>query len=179
MLALFMIGATSHGQTKICGETESFHPLDREMVKLQKYLQSSGVDTIIIYRHWIYTNGFNGYGKALWKKDGKTFQLILNYNKETLQITRSDTLHVSKAAGLSFFFNQQIDTINSNPVKQDYRMSHDGRHYISIRWGDNSYCYTISNLLVQFNPNSKRVQWINFFKEDETDQIRIDGVKVR
>ena len=178
LLALLVMSFTSYGQIKICGDVESFHPIDKEIFKLRKHLQTEGVDTIIIYSHWIYTNGFNGYGKVLWKKDGETFQLRLNYNKETSQITMIDTMKVLNDSIVNFFFDYQLESIKKNPEKQYIEMSHDGRHFISINWGGNQYCYTISNLLVQFNPDNKRVQWINYFKEEGTDAIHIDGVRI-
>jgi len=178
LFVLIVMSSTSYAQTKICGDFESFHPIDKEIFRLRKDLQSTGIDTIIIYSHWIYANGFNGYGKVLWKKNGETFQLRLNYSNETSQITIADTMQILDDSMVNFFFNYQLDTIKINPEKQDIQMSHDGRHFISISWGENEYCYTISNLLVQLNPDNKRVRWINYFKEEGTDSIHIDGVRI-
>lgn len=178
LLVLLVMSFTSYGQIKFCGDFESFHPVDQEIIKLREHLQTDGIDTIIMYSHWIYTNGFNGYGKVLWKTDGEIFQLRLNYDKETSRITMTDTMQVLNDSIVNFFFDEQLDSIKNNPEKQDIQMSHDGRHFISINWGENQYCYTISNLLVQFNPDNKRVQWINYFKEEGTDSIYIDGVRI-
>ncbi len=178
IITLFVVSHASFGQVNICEDEQSHHPIDKELFRLRESLQNQAVDTILIYRHWIYTNGFNGYGKVFWKKNGEHYQFGLDFNKETGQIDITDTISVQSDSTVQFFFDHRIDTSKSNPEKQDMRMSHDGQHFVSMGLGAaNHYCFTISNLLVQFNPNHKRVQWINLFKEDKAGAIHIDDVR--
>jgi hypothetical protein len=165
ILILFAGSNVAYGQINICEDKKSNHPMDNELLKLKDNLQVAGVDTIIVYSHWIYTNGFNGYGKIIWRTKGENFLLQLDYNKETSKVDVSDSILLMNDSTMNFFFDNQLDTIHNNPEKNDIQMSHDGRHFISIEWGENRYCFTISNLVVQFNPENERVQWINYFKK--------------
>ncbi len=178
LFSLLLLGYASYGQGNACEITNPSYPINKELFRLREKLQSEGIDTIVIYSHWIYTNGYNGYGKVLWKKDGVVYQLRLSHNHGASNFPKDDTIQLKNDSIVGFFFDNQLDSIKENPVKQEIRMSHDGIHFISINWGENQYCFTISNLLVQFNPENKRVEWISHFKEDGTDFIHFDGIRI-
>jgi len=165
-------------QINLCEDKESHHPIDKQLIQIRDSLFTSKIDTVIIYSHWIYTNGFNGYGKVQWKQNGETYLLKLFYNKES-SIERDEIKKLESDTIFTYFFGNKIDTLKTNPDRQDFYLSHDGRHFFHITWNTKSYCFLMTNLLVQFNPDNKRVHLINLFKEKETDTFIIDGKRVR
>lgn len=169
LMFVFILSLTttleSLSQVNLCGEIDSYHPIDKNLYQLRDSLFSSNIDTVAIYSHWIYTNGFNGYGKVIWIQNGEVYLLRLSYKKETLSIQRDEIKQVDNDSVFTYFFENEIDTIKTNPDRQEFSMSHDGRHFFQITWNEESYCFLISNLLVRYNPDNKRVQLINRFKE--------------
>jgi hypothetical protein len=191
ILLMMCAGHTSYGQIKICEEKTSHHPIDYRLISFRDSLLrfKSYRDTAIIYSHWIYTNGWNGYGKVVWKKNGETFLVKFDYDKELRQVVRRELIKLPNDSIVNFFFENRLDTIIANPDKltvfttPDNRTfvtnSHDGSHFISIRWADNEHCFIINDFNVQHSIAHKRVQWINYFKEEGTSIIIEDGVRVR
>lgn len=173
-ILLFINTCISLGQIKLCEEQNSYHPVDYKIFELRDSLLSESVDTIIVYSHWVVTNGFNGYGKVAWKKDGETYLVKFDYDKYDKRI-KEEQIKISNDTMFSFFFENKLDSIKTNP-EQELRVSHDGRHFINIYWGGNEHCFTIRNVLVQFNSENKRVQWVNYFKEKGTDWYFVDPI---
>jgi hypothetical protein len=181
---MLSIGHFSYGQIKIC-EADSYHPIDYKTVAFRDSLFRKSVDTVIIYSHWIYTNGWNGYGKVVWKKNGETFLVKFDYdNKMRRELTKLPDDSI-----VSFFFENRLDTITTNPDKltivttPDGRtfgsMRHDGRHFISIRWSGYEYCFIIDNFTVQHALAHKRSQWIGCFKEEGSSIFFEDGIRFK
>lgn len=168
-----------YSQVNLCGEKESYHPLDNQLYQIRDSLSISKVDTVIIYSHWIHSNGWNGYGKVQWRQNGETYSVRISFNKETSSIKRGEIKKLENDTAFHYFFDNRIDTIKANPDSQDQRISHDGRHFFQIIWNTESYCFILPNLLAQFNPNHKRVHLIHFFKEEGTDILIIDGNKAK
>jgi|SRR5690554_741831 len=166
-------------QVNLCDENKSYHPIDQKLFRIRDSLYTSNVDTVIIYSHWIYTNGFNGYGKVHWKQNGETYCLNLSYKKEKSLIEREEIKKLENDSIFTYFFENMIDIIKTNPENQEIRMSHDGIHFFEITWNEKKHCFLMPNLIVQFNPENKRVHLINLFKEKETDTIIIDGIRIR
>lgn len=165
-------------QVNLCEEKESYHPVDQKLFRIRDSLSTSKIDTIIIYSHWIHTNGFNGYGRVLWRQNGKTYCLRVSYKKATSPNERYEIMKLENDSIFTYFFENKIDTIKTNPDNQKMRVSHDGRHFFQITWNKENYCFLIPDLLVQFNPDNKRVHLINLFKEKGTDTIIIDRIRV-
>jgi len=180
-ILLLISVCVSFGQIKLCNERDSRHPIDYKIFELRDSLLSKSVDTIIIYSHWIVTGSFNGYGKVIWKKDGETFLVRFQFHNKDWFTERQQLTKLFNDSMFSFFFENELDTINTNPTYERHdilKMSHDGRHFINIHWSGNKYCFIISNFLIMSNPENKRVQWINHFKEKGTDIYFVDGVSV-
>ncbi len=79
-LVLFLLTAIkTFGQVSICGDRQSSHPVDIKALHLKDSLLLTGIDTIIVYRHWLGTNGFNGYGKVIWLDKGQSFQYKIDF----------------------------------------------------------------------------------------------------
>ncbi|MBK6331211.1 MAG: hypothetical protein IPF62_12120 [Bacteroidetes bacterium] len=164
-------------QVSICGDRQSSHPVDIKALHLKDSLLLTGIDTIIVYRHWLGTNGFNGYGKVIWLDKGQSFQYKIdfengsgNYGIKQVNLSKliSDSL-------ISFFFNNHIDTVTSNPKKQEVQMSHDAEHFVQVNFKKKSYCYLISGLLVQFNSDNLRAKFVSLLSDENVSSIIIDG----
>lgn len=167
------------GQVSICGDRQSSHPVDIRALHLRDSLRQTGIDTIIVYRHWLGTNGFNGYGKVIWLDKGQCFQYKIefensggNYGIKQVNLSKlkSDSLFI-------LFFDNHIDTITTNPTKQSVQMSHDAEHFVEVSYKDKSYCFLISGLLVQFNPDNSRAKFISLLSDENVSSIIIDGIR--
>jgi len=193
LLAILLMVNTyiSYGQITLCEEQVSYHPIDYSIISLRDSLLrfKSYRDTAIIYSHWIYTNGWNGYGKVVWKKDGETFLVKFDYDKEKRNVVSGEVTKLPNDSIVSFFFENRLDTITTNPDRltvfttPDGRtfgsLRHDGRHFISICWAGNEHCFIINDFNVQHSIEHRRVQWINYFKEEGTSFFIEDGVEIR
>jgi hypothetical protein len=169
---LFTI-SPSLGQVSICDNIESFHPVDIRALQLRDSLQKAGVDTIIVYRHWLVTNGFNGYGKVLWLNKGQCYQYKIKLeNYDTQKIYH---LEVKSDSLFNYFFDHQIDTITTNPTKQNVKMSHDSQHYVEVSYRNDRRCFLISGLLVQLNQHNLRAKFISLLSDEDVSFIKIDG----
>lgn len=139
------INLSAYSQVKICGNEQSSHPIDYSLQILSDSLINSGIDSIIIYRHWINANGYNGYEKIMWKTNTSFYYIELDSNKSTQKITISESLKMEVDSVMNFFFQNRLYTISENPKNQFFTISHDGRHFIKIIWPGNEYCFTISD----------------------------------
>ena len=169
------------GQVSICGDRQSSHPVDIRALHLRDSLRQTGVDTIIVYRHWLETNGFNGYGKVIWLDKGQCLQYKIEFENSSgnygigqvkLSKLKSDSL-------FTFFFSNHIDTVTNNPTKQEMQMSHDAEHYVEVSYKTKSYCYLISGLLVQFNPDNLRANFANLLSDNKGSAVKVNGVRIR
>ena len=118
---------------------------------------------MLIYRHWLGTNGFNGYGKVLWVDNRKVKEYRINFinlNKEYgIKSINYSELEVDTI--FDFYFQNKVDTVTVNPQKQELSMSHDADHFVWISTKGRTYCYNISGLLVRYNTNHLRSQLVN------------------
>ena len=111
---LILISMQTYGQVNTCGNEQSNHPVDKRIIEIRDSLQKTGIDTILIYSHWLYTGSFNGYGKAIWKNQGICYQLKIPFHngdelyglgQQELKILENDSI-------IDFFFLNRIDTIS-------------------------------------------------------------------
>jgi hypothetical protein len=169
------------GQVSICGDRQSSHPVEIRALHLRDSLLQADIDTIIVYRHWLGINGFNGYGKVIWLDKGQCFQHKIefensagNYGIKQVNLSRlkSDSL-------FTFFFDNHIDTIITNPTEQSIYMSHDAQHFLELSYNAKSYCFLISGLLVQFNPDNLRAKFISLLSDENDSIVELDGERIR
>ena len=164
--------------------SDHYHPVDIKAKQIVDSLIAKGIDTVLIYRHWLGTNGFNGYGKVLWMDNQKVKEYrinFVNWNKEygikSISYSESDVDTV-----FSFYFRNRVDTVNVNPKKQEMWMSHDADHFVWISEKGRTYCYNISGLLVRYNPIHLRSQLVNKLTNlryiEETDIQKSKGKRV-
>lgn len=178
--ALILWIGTTHqciGQVSICDKEQSRHPIDIKVSHVRDSLRMTGIDTIIVYRHWLARNSYNGYGKVIWADKGQCFQYkfeIENGNKNEV-IKQSNAFKLSSDTLVSFFFDNHIDSVISNPTKQGASMSHDAEHFVEVSYKNNSYCYLISGLLVLFNPENIRVKFVRMLSDERDYDISIQS----
>jgi hypothetical protein len=180
-IGLYLFTSTlTFGQVVICGDKQSSHPIDIRVFQLRDSINQTGIDTIILYRHWYSANGYNGYGKIIWLDKGQCFQY-----KITLENNANNEIHQTKISKLStdslfaFVFSNHIDTITTNPTKQDIKISHDARHFVQVSCNDKTYCYIITGLLVQFNPENLRAKFIRMLADENVSSVTIDGERTK
>ncbi|HYV90166.1 MAG TPA: hypothetical protein VE978_00190 [Chitinophagales bacterium] len=168
----------SVGQVKICDNEESQHPVDIRALRLRDSLKQKAIDTIIVYRDWLGTNGFNGYGKVIWLNMGQCFQFKIDYERKDGDKIKSVALSRLKNDSIfQFFFYNHIDTVSMNPTKQAFRMDHDAEHFIEVDYGSKKYCYLISGLIVRFNPDNLRAEFVRLLTDTDFS-LSIFGTRV-
>ncbi|MBS1560235.1 MAG: hypothetical protein JSS89_01385 [Bacteroidetes bacterium] len=162
------------GQVTICGDRQSYHPVDIKALQVRDSLRQAGIDTIVVYRHWIGTNGFNGYGKVIWLENGRCLQYKYELVRKngtygdilvTSSIVRSDSL-------LRFFFEKHVESVSSNPTKQGFVLDHDSEHYVDVWYQGIRYCYIIKGMLVDENPDDLRASFVNMLRDFNVSSIK-------
>lgn len=138
---------------KLC-DIELKHPLDIKAALIKDSLKKTGVDTLLIYRHWHATNGYNGYAKVLWRKNGKLQQKQIPFLNDVPYL-RMDSIRYS-AIPLDTVFSEdffnELFSVTENPTKQDYQQTHDTEHFVYYCMKNQVYCFTIKGILVTSNP---------------------------
>ncbi len=180
-LGLYLLTAIqTFGQVSICGDKLSSHPVDIKALYLKDSLRLAGIDTIIVYRHWLGTNGFNGYGKVIWIDKGRCFQykIEFDYIGPNFGIKHLDFSKLYSNSLINFFFDNQIDTVKKNPTKKRIIMSHDAEHFVMVSCKNYNYCYLISGLLVFFNSDNLRAKFVSLLSDENNSDIRTDGVSI-
>lgn len=161
-----------HGSIKICG-SEHYHPVDIKAKLIFDSLKAKGIDTLLIYRDWLGTNGYNGYGKVLWLDKGVLKQYRINFiNEAPYYGIKSINFSVVKSDSIfTFYFKNNVQSVTTNPTKQDMWMSHDSDHFIYLEANRKVYCFNISGLLVQNNPDNLRSKFIQKLTIDASKYI--------
>lgn len=175
LIILIIFSFKLNGQITICGEYKSHHPIDVENFKIKDSLIENGIDTILVYRHWKYTNGFNGYGKVIWKDNGINYQcktIFENNETKALGIQKLDNDSL-----INYYFKNGLDTIKENPTNSMVSATHDASHFVEISYGKKSYCYVIKGFIVFFNPENLRANWINILADEIKSPITIKGAR--
>ncbi|MBO6515011.1 MAG: hypothetical protein JJ975_00490 [Bacteroidia bacterium] len=134
----------------------SKHPVDIIARKDIDSLKREGVDTILLYRHWLFTNGYNGYGKLIWKERGETRQYQYNFESQWNTYGISSVVYrVSQEnSGLRYFLENRLDTITSYPVYPIYFAcySHMPHHFVYFHIDQRQDCFNYTGPL---NPEGK------------------------
>ncbi|MGG9961158.1 hypothetical protein [Ferruginibacter sp. SUN106] len=161
-----------HGNIKICG-TDHYHPVDIKAKLISDSLKAKGIDTLLIYRDWLGTNGFNGYGKVLWLDKGVLKQYRINFiNEAPYYGIKSINFSIIKSDSIfSFYFRNNLQSVSTNPTKQDMWMSHDSDHFIYLEANGKIYCFNISGLLVEYNPENLRSKFVRKLMIDASKYI--------
>jgi hypothetical protein len=174
---LLFITFPTFGQVNICEDKQSSHPIDIKLIELKDSLEKVGIDTFILYRHWSFTNGYNGYGKLIWADKGRYFQSKFALeNSKIKQI--QDEQPVSDAL-FRFFIDNQIEQIKTNPTKQDINVSHDAQHLVQVSFKNSSSCYLILGALIISNLDNLRVKFVKLLTDEKVTFFYIDGERVR
>ncbi|HUC79414.1 MAG TPA: hypothetical protein VMR70_00805 [Flavisolibacter sp.] len=129
--------------------------------QLMDSLQKQGADTLLFYHRYADNTSF-GYGKIIWRSRGVTKQYTINYNHETNRISAISYLTLQPDNIFSYFFQQRLDTLSSNPRDEELEsMSHDGRHLVWVRTKNQSHCFEIRRAIVYHYPAHPRSQFVS------------------
>lgn len=162
-----------HQSIIICGG-QHHHPVDVQAKLLADSLKATGIDTILIFRHWLGVNGYNGYGKVLWLDKGVLKQYRINfvnhlpeYGIKSIQYSTIGTDSI-----FSFYFTNNLQSITSNPEMQsEVWMSHDANFFIYLEAKGKINCFDIDGLLVGYNPEHLRSIFVRKLKIDSFQYI--------
>jgi hypothetical protein len=141
----------------------------------QKHMLTDN-DTMILYRHWVYTNGENGYGKALLMRNNqitsRSFKLDSNVNLNSTNWQINDELKdVFKT------LNSCLTMPDTNYVKPSMGMSHDGEHVIEVYTKDKLiYSFCIKDLWLYPNRFNNNVKLISLLVDKE--KAKPFGIKI-
>lgn len=168
------------GQIILCDSFQSHHPIDIRLLQTKDSLIRSGIDTIILYRHSLHTNGFNGYGKAIWINGGQTNQLRwnINHSSNKLSLSEASFPKSNQDSLFNFFILNKIDTLLSPLTKPTIYISHDGSHFVDVYINQRKYCNLIADLIVQTNEGNALADFIDMLKEDKSYKITIEAIRV-
>ncbi len=170
---LIIISFQLSGQVSICGEYQSYHPIDKQLLTFKDSLKGIGIDTILIYRHWKYTNGFNGYGKVVWVEKGKKnhCKLIFENGSSNNEVKVLEMQTMKNDSLINFFFKNRLDLISENPTNSIISISHDSTHFVEISYNNESYCYLIEGVIVFSNPEHLRSKWVHLLADEKVSTI--------
>lgn len=176
-----LVTTQTYGQVSICGNSPSSHPVDVKALYLRDSLRLKDIDTIVVYRHWLWKNGFNGYGKVVWVDQGQCFQYKIEFenNAGNYGIKQVIFSKINSDSPIDFFFANNLDTVTSNPTKQLIQASDDSEHFIEVSCKNKVYCYLISGLLVQFNPDHLRAKFVRLLSDKDVSNTIIDEKSIR
>jgi len=179
---LVLISVQTYGQVNICSNEQSNHPIDKRIIEIRDSLQKIGIDTILIYSHWLYTGSFNGYGKAIWKYQGICYQLKIPFHNgdEFYGLGQQDFRILGNDSIIDFFFMNRIDTITVIPTYQSINIRHDAIHFVEISYKSQEFCFVLRGLPIQDNPNNILSKWFFLLADENLAPIRfIDGIEVQ
>lgn len=170
---LFIVVAFGYTSSHDCRFRTHFK-IDSALLN-QKNLLSQN-DTLILYHHWVYTNGENGYGKALLKSDENisitNFKLDSNRNLHSTEWQTHDKQSIVFEALTNCL--AQKDTIFQRPM---INHSHDGEHIIEVFTKDKLiYNFCIGDLWLYPNRFNNQVKLIYLLRDKQLTENM--GVKI-
>ena len=149
-------------------ELNSNLKLDRRLLQINDSLINA--DTLILYRHWVYTNGENGYAKALFSKSGQHFQKTLVFDSENNKINESNWKQLpNNNSAITFLAHNTAKKIDSSyPSKHQITLTetHSGQHIIQfIVKNKIVFCDKISETDISFNYKIPEQSLINYLRD--------------
>lgn len=167
ILLIFLTAFFGFTSPKLCSFRNHFK-IDNALLT-QKYILLEN-DTVILYRHWIYSNGENGYGKAILKKNG-------NYSIRKFELDSNRNLNTSKwkvKEELKEIFQLLNDCIvksDTNLITPSTRVSHDGEHIVEVYVGKRLlYNFCINDLWLYPNRFNNNVKLVSLLRDKEMAQ---------
>ena len=124
-------------------------------------------DTIILYRHWIYTNGENGYGKAILKTENNLSIKEFNLDSNR-KLNSSDWKFDDNLKEVYKMLNKCLTKTDTNYFKPLTSMSHDGEHAIEVYTGNKLiYNFCINDLWLYPNRFNNNIKLIYLLRDKE------------
>jgi hypothetical protein len=165
--------SAKHGKISICGQ-DHYHPVDIKAKLIFDSLRTTGIDTLIIFRHWFGMNGFNGYGKVIWLDKGVLKQYRINFINRAPEygIKSIDLTTIKSDSVFSFYFGNNLSSLKSNPPrKTNFWMSHDSNYFVYLEANNEVYCFDIDGLFVQDNPDNLRIMFLKKLQIESSKYI--------
>lgn len=115
-------------------------------------LSESGVDTVLYFRDWPHTNGFNGYGKLTWKKSGIVMQKYIEFDSSLTPVNARFTSSQDSisSSALNYYLNTNINSDTCTPIVTKFIMSHIGSYFVYSKLRNTENCFQMSTVDVEY-----------------------------
>lgn len=159
---------------KYC-EIEHHHFVDIVAKRKIDSLKEEEVKSILFYRDWIGTNGFNGYGKLIWSQNGKFYQYQFNFENYDGRygISSIEKTEYHTCDAINFYNVMRIDTVNTSPKEPEIYMSHAADHFVYICIEGKEKCFNVSGLNLREDSTHLKSQLINKLKIPSTEYFNM------
>ena len=158
----------------ICNE-KHYHPVDIKIKQISDSLILLGIDSILMYRHWLGSNNFNGYGKVIWKKNNLYKQiLILLDDAIQIKLLNDENINVEEVNPniINFYYKNNMNNILSICMyKPKYLVDHDAFHFVCTRTYNVEECFELSATEIYYNPLNLRSRLVKMLS-DSIDIVR-------
>jgi hypothetical protein len=157
----------------VFNKVEQYHDVDiLARISIDSLIQT-GVDTLLYFRHWQYTNGFNGYGKLAWMKSGTLYQRYIEYdvNSDLVNARFTSQQDSTLKSSLTYFLETNLHWDKCTPVVNKFIYSHPGSYFVYSRLKNTENTFIMSDIDVAYfdrHPKSnfiKRIRispsWLN------------------
>lgn len=151
------------GYVAIFNGVEQYHDVDILTRITIDSLTQLEIDTILYFRDWPQTNGFNGYGKLIWKQHGIVQQTHIEFDDESSPVRAKFTSKQDSTLNnaLNYYLTTNIHSDKCTPEVTKFVMSHIGSYFVYSRLNDTENCFIMSTVDVgYFNRHPKS----NFIK---------------
>lgn len=167
-------------ETPVFGGDErlSMHPVDVQQRSFVDSLHAQGVDSILTFRLWIYTNGYNGNGRVVWKHQGvastRKFTMV---GSEVDSTIGTSAQHIDSVFALATATMPHSEGLNYRP--SEYHISHDSECRVEVRIDSQYASWTLRGAKISNNPDRVRVQLCRALADpNEALSVLVGGLKV-
>ncbi len=137
---------------------EQYHDVDILARMTIDSLTQLEIDTILYFRDWPHTNGFNGYGKLIWKKSGIVQQIHIEFDDGSSPVRAKFTSKQDSTLNnaLNYYLKANIHSDKCTPEVTKFVMSHIGNYFVYSRLSVSENCFMMSTVDVgYFNRHPK------------------------
>jgi len=136
----------------IFNKEEQFHDVDiLARITIDSLIQT-GVDTLLYFRDWQYTNGFNGYGKLAWMKSGTLKQRHIEYDENSDPVEARFTFQQDSTLknSLTYYLETNLHSDKCTPEVTKFIFSHPGSYFVYSRIKNTENSFTMSEIDVAY-----------------------------
>ena len=166
LLILTVFCLLSFTSTNDCDFNQNLK-LDQRLIQIK---DSLSVDTLILYRHWIHTNGENGYAKIFYSQEGNYAKKTLEFNTDKLNLIETKWQPLNQSDSIFKFLSQNEPKIitESYPYKNDIIVTetHSGQHIIQVIVKKQiEFCDKISEVDISCNYDVPQKSLIHYLRD--------------